>query len=198
MGNPGTLVLVINCGSSSLKYALYRMPERASLCSGLVDRIGSEGGSISQSSARGTYHRETTIESHSHGLRLVAQALTDAQSGVLRDMAEIRGVGHRVVHGGERYASSVIIDEAVERAIEETAELAPLHNPANLVGIREARALLPGVPQVAVFDTSFHQTIPPTPTSMDCPASSTRSSGSAATGSTARAIAACAAARSRS
>lgn len=161
MGNPGTLVLVINCGSSSLKYALYRMPERLCLCSGLVDRIGSEGGSISQTSDRGDYRRETSIENHSHGLRLVAQALTDAKTGVLRDLSEIRSVGHRVVHGGEHYASSVIVDAAAERAIEETAELAPLHNPANLVGIREARALLPGVPQVAVFDTAFHQTIPP-------------------------------------
>jgi acetate kinase len=156
-----SLVLVVNCGSSSLKYRVYRMPERLCLCSGLVDRIGSEGGSISQGSARGEYRRELPIEGHAHGLRLLADAVTDGEHGVLRDMAEIRGVGHRVVHGGERYAASIVVDEAVERAIEENGELAPLHNPANLLGIREARALLPGVPQVAVFDTAFHQTIPP-------------------------------------
>lgn len=155
------IFLVINCGSSSLKYEVYRMPERESLGKGQVERIGFPGGKIEQQSANGEISLEQDIPDHETAARLVGKALVDSESGIVRTIDEIGGVGHRVVHGGERYSRSVVINDEVMAAIEENIELAPIHNPANLSGIRATKALLPDVPQVAVFDTSFHQTLPP-------------------------------------
>jgi acetate kinase len=156
-----TKILVINCGSSSLKYEVWQMPQRTSLGKGLVERIGELKGRIAQKTPRGDFLREVQVPHHKAAMELVREALTDPSSGMISSMEEITGVGHRVVHGGEQYASSVIIDDAVVKAIEKNIELAPLHNPPNLVGIREAQTVLPGVKQVAVFDTAFHQTMPP-------------------------------------
>lgn len=154
-------ILVINCGSSSLKYEVYEMPEGISLGKGLVERIGEPKGKIKQETARGVYEEEKVIHHHGEAMELVRKAMTDPTVGMLHDIAQIAAAGHRVVHGGEAYASSVLIDENVIRTVEEVSELAPLHNPANLMGIREAVRLLNGKPQVAVFDTAFHQTLPP-------------------------------------
>ena len=154
-------ILVINCGSSSLKYEVYQMPHRQSLGRGIVERIGEKMGSISQKSPKGDYFFQTEVPNHKAALKLVAQALTDEKFGFMKHLDEIDGVGHRVVHGGEKYSSSVIIDSDVLKTIEECCELAPLHNPPNLLGIREASELLPKVNQIAVFDTAFHQTMPP-------------------------------------
>jgi acetate kinase len=154
-------ILVINCGSSSLKYEVWQMPGRTSLGRGIVERIGELKGRITQTTPRGEYAREVQVPHHKMAMQLVRDALTDPARGILKDLSEIAGVGHRVVHGGERYAASVIIDDDVLKAVEECADLAPLHNPPNLSGIREAQAVLPDVKQVAVFDTAFHQTMPP-------------------------------------
>ena len=154
-------ILVINCGSSSLKYEVYRMPQRISLGRGTVERIGELRGKITQKTPKGDYTRDIQVPHHKAAMEIVREALTDPALGVLDSMEEITGVGHRVVHGGEQYASSAVIDDDVVKAIEKNVELAPLHNPPNLIGIREAQGLLPDVQQVAVFDTSFHQTMPP-------------------------------------
>jgi acetate kinase len=155
-------ILVVNCGSSSLKYELYQMPQRASLGKGLVERIGEAKGKLAQSGPRGEIKKELPVSDHKAAFALVKEALTDAASGLIGSLEEIAAVGHRVVHGGESYASSMVIDDDVIAAIQTAAELAPLHNPPNLTGIAEAMALLPGLKQVAVFDTAFHQTMPPT------------------------------------
>ncbi len=154
-------LLVINCGSSSLKYEVYAMPEKKSLGKGLVERIGSDEGIITQKSDNGVIEIKQPLPDHSAAMALVKDALTDPEKGILKNISEITGVGHRTVHGGEDYASSVIIDDDVIKAIEKNIELAPLHNPANLTGIKEAMEMLPGVKQVAVFDTAFHQTLAP-------------------------------------
>src|SRR5271157_4677083 len=154
-------ILVINCGSSSLKYEVWGMPQRLSLGRGLVERIGEVKGRISQKTPRCELVREIQVPHHKAAMELVREALTDPEKGALGSLSEISGVGHRVVHGGEQYASSVIIDEDVLKAIEKNVELAPLHNPPNLIGIKEAMAVLPDISQVAVFDTAFHQTMPP-------------------------------------
>jgi acetate kinase len=154
-------ILVVNCGSSSLKYEVNEMPARRSMGKGQVERIGVDGSNISQESARGTYQRTREISDHTVAAELMAEALTDGENGILGDIKEIRGVGHRVVHGGEAYSESVVIDDSVVGAIRDNIELAPIHNPANLSGIRATQKLLPDRPQVAVFDTAFHQTIPP-------------------------------------
>lgn len=153
--------LIINCGSSSLKYEVYSMPERKSLGKGLVERIGGEAGHIVQKSARGVYENTPAIPDHAEALNWVMRAITDTEAGIITDLSAIAGVGHRVVHGGEDYSSSVIIDDSVMESLERNVELAPLHNPANITGIREMQKILVGVPQVAVFDTAFHQTLPP-------------------------------------
>jgi acetate kinase len=153
-------ILVINCGSSSLKYEVWGMPQRISLGRGLVERIGELKGRITQKSPDAELVREVQIPQHKAAMELVREALTDPQKGILASLAEIAGVGHRVVHGGEQYSSSVVIDDDVLKAIEKNVEIAPLHNPPNLIGIREAMALLPDTRQVAVFDTAFHQTMP--------------------------------------
>ncbi len=154
-------ILVINCGSSSLKYEVYLMPSQESLGKGLVERIGENEGHICQESPKGTYDLVTPIKDHQAAMELVAYALTDEKLGILKEINEIEGIGHRVVHGGEDYSASVIIDDHVIKSIEKNSELAPLHNPANLTGIMETSKLLPNVKQVAVFDTAFHQTLPP-------------------------------------
>ncbi len=154
-------ILVINCGSSSLKYEVYGMPEKESLGKGSVERIGETGGVISQQSRKGTFSMEGDVPDYRQAVGLVNTALTDRNRGILSSLDEIRGIGHRVVHGGEEYAESVEIDEDVLTAIEKNIELAPIHNPANLTGIKEITRLLPGSRQVAVFDTAFHQTMPP-------------------------------------
>ena len=156
-----TTVLVLNCGSSSLKYEVFRMPARESLGKGLVERIGETGSFLAQSSPKGTIRVEEPMADHGLAMARVAKALIDPKYGIIGDIDEIDAVGHRVVHGGERFSSSVVIDETVLKAIEANIELAPLHNPANLTGIREAMKMLPGKPNVAVFDTAFHQTMPP-------------------------------------
>ena len=155
------VVLVLNSGSSSLKYEVFRMPSRESLGKGSVERIGEIKGYISQSCARGQLKHEDCFTDHSQAMGHIAKALVDIDKGIIGELREIEAIGHRVVHGGEQFSASVIIDTEVIEAIEKNIELAPLHNPANLMGIREADKLFPGVSQVAVFDTAFHQTMPP-------------------------------------
>jgi len=158
-------ILVLNSGSSSLKYEVYQMPEKVSLIKGLIERIGIKGtGIITQKKIVNDravkYEFIQDISNHKIALELVLKALTDSKYGVLEDINEIDAIGHRVVHGGEHYSKSVIIDQEVLNELEECIKLAPLHNPANIIGIRTAEALLKDKIQVAVFDTAFHQTMP--------------------------------------
>ena len=154
-------VLVINCGSSSLKFQLIDSETEKVLAKGLCERIAIDGSMITYTPAGGEKEkREVPMKDHTDAIRLVLEALTNEKTGVVKDLSEIGAVGHRVVHGGERFAQSVIIDEDVIKAIEEVSDLAPLHNPANLIGIRACQKLMPGVPMVVVFDTAFHQTMP--------------------------------------
>lgn len=153
-------VLVLNCGSSSIKYQLFDMPGGDVLARGTVDRIGRPGASARQTTARGELALGETVPDHHAGLGLVMRMLTDGRYGALNSVGQIDACGHRVVHGGERFTGSVAIDDEVERVVEACGDLAPLHNPPNLAGIREARAALGNAPQVACFDTAFHQTIP--------------------------------------
>ena len=155
-------ILVLNCGSSSLKYQLIDMENEAVLCIGLVERIGIEGSILTQKKdgVEGKYVKEQPMKDHQDAIKLVLEGVLDSTYGGVKDMAEIDAVGHRVVHGGEKFAYSVIITEEVEEAMRKCSELAPLHNPANLMGIDAIKAVLPGVPNVGVFDTAFHQTMP--------------------------------------
>lgn len=151
-------VLVLNCGSSSLKYQLIDMSTENTLASGLCERIGIDG--RIKHKGKQEYKAEVKMDNHQQAIKLVIDALTDANHGVISDIKEIEAVGHRVVHGGEYFAKSVVITDEVIKAIEDCIELAPLHNPANLMGIRACESLIPGISQVAVFDTAFHQTMP--------------------------------------
>jgi len=154
-------ILVINCGSSSLKYQLITSDTEAVLAKGLCERIGIDGSLLTHTPAgKDKVTVETPMPNHTVAVKLVIDALTDAGHGVVQSLDEINAVGHRVVHGGEKFASSVIINEEVMAAIEECSDLAPLHNPANLIGIRSCQEIMPKVPMVAVFDTAFHQTMP--------------------------------------
>ncbi len=154
-------ILVINCGSSSVKYQLIDMSNEEVLAHGLVERIGIQGSILTQKvEGRDKYIIETPMENHKFAIKLVLDALVDEKNGVIKSMDEINAVGHRVVHGGEKYSQSVIIDENVMKELEACVKLAPLHNPPNLVGINACKALMPNVPMVAVFDTAFHQTMP--------------------------------------
>ena len=155
-------VLVINAGSSSIKYQLIDMTNEALLAKGQCDRIGIDGGNFKQKNADGTeYKVEVDIPDHAAGIKLVVGALTDKDHGVIASMDEIKAVGHRVVHGGEKFSGSVVINEDVIEALKECSILSPLHNPANLTGIRACQEIMgENVPQVGVFDTSFHQTMP--------------------------------------
>ncbi|ENZ01755.1 acetate kinase [Clostridium thermobutyricum] len=154
-------ILVINCGSSSVKYQLIDMSNEEVLAHGLVERIGIQGSILTQKvEGRDKYIIETPMENHKFAIKLVLDALVDEKNGVIKSMDEINAVGHRVVHGGEKYSQSVIIDENVMKELEACVKLAPLHNPPNIVGINACKALMPNVPMVAVFDTAFHQTMP--------------------------------------
>lgn len=154
-------ILVINCGSSSLKYQLINSDSEAVLAKGLCERIGGEGSCIKHTPAGGEkVTKEIPMPDHTNAIKAVIDALTDANHGVVKSLDEIDAVGHRIVHGGEKFAKSVIIDDEVMAAIAECNDLAPLHNPANLIGINACKAIMHDVPMVAVFDTAFHQTMP--------------------------------------
>lgn len=153
-------VLVINCGSSSLKYQLINSDSEAVLAKGICERIGIEGSAIIHQPEGGEkVTTEVSLKDHTDAVRYVIEKLTDTEVGVVKTLKEIDAVGHRVVHGGEKFAGSVVIDKEVLQAIEECNDLAPLHNPANLIGIHSCQEIMPGVPMVAVFDTAFHQTM---------------------------------------
>lgn len=154
-------ILVINCGSSSLKYQLLNMNDESVLASGLVERIGIEGSQLKHEvPGRDKEVIKTPMKDHKDALGHVLDAITHAEYGAIKELKEINAMGHRVVHAGEKYAASVVVDEDVIKALEECIELAPLHNPPNLMGIEAMQELLPGVPNVTVFDTAFHQTMP--------------------------------------
>jgi acetate kinase len=154
-------ILVINCGSSSLKYQLINMENEMSLAQGLVERIGNEGSVLTQKvEGREKYIIKQGMKDHKDAIQLVLKTLVDETNGVIDSVEEIAAVGHRVVHGGEFYSSSVLIDEKVMQALEECSKLAPLHNPPNIIGINACKELMPSTPMVAVFDTAFHQTMP--------------------------------------
>lgn len=153
-------VLVINCGSSSVKFQLLDMTNKSVLAQGLVDRIGIAGSQLTYKQGDLKKDIIQELSNHTEAISLVLETLTNPNYGVLSNLEEISAVGHRVVHGGEKYASSVLIDDAVIEEIRKCTEFAPLHNPKNIIGIEACKTLIPGVPQVAVFDTAFHQTIP--------------------------------------
>ena len=154
-------ILVINCGSSSLKYQLIDMETEELMAKGLVERIGIEGSRIKHETiGKEKKTIETPMQDHKRALELVMESLTNEEYGAIKSLDEIDAVGHRVVHGGEDFAQSVIIDEKVLKGIEDNVEIAPLHNPPNIMGIKACQRLLPNVKQVAVFDTAFHQTMP--------------------------------------
>ena len=154
-------VLVINCGSSSLKYQLIDSETEAVLAKGLAERIGIDGSCLThQPAGKDKVKIEAAMPDHNEAVRLVIGALTDQKHGVVGSLAEIGAVGHRVVHGGEKFTKAVLIDDGVKKDIEELSSLAPLHNPTNLIGIDSCRANMPDTPMVAVFDTAFHQTMP--------------------------------------
>ena len=154
-------ILVINCGSSSLKYQLINSESEEVLAKGLCERIGIDGSCITHQSKGGEKVKtEIAMPTHTQAVAAVIEKLTDEKVGVVKSLAEIDAVGHRIVHGGEKFASSVVIDAEVMKAIEDCNDLAPLHNPANLIGINSCREIMPDVPMVAVFDTAFHQTMP--------------------------------------
>lgn len=153
-------VLVINCGSSSLKFQLINSDTEAVLAKGLCERIGIDGKLTYQPEGGEKTTEDKAMPTHTEAIQFVIDALTDNERGVVASLDEIGAVGHRVVHGGEKFATSTIITEEVFKAIEECNDLAPLHNPANLIGIEACQKLMPGTPMVAVFDTAFHQTMP--------------------------------------
>ena len=154
-------VLVINCGRSSLKYQLIDSDSEQVLAKGLCERIGIDGRLTYQKAGCDKEITEAAMPSHKEAIQMVLHALVNDKTGAVKDLAEIEAIGHRIVHGGEKFESSVIINDEMIQAVEECTELAPLHNPANLTGIRVCQELMPGVPMVAVFDTAFHQTMPP-------------------------------------
>ena len=154
-------ILVINAGSSSIKYQLIDMETERVLAKGLCDRIGIAGGNFKHKvGGREDYKLDVQMKDHAEAVQLVLDTLTSPEHGVIGSLSEISAVGHRVLHGGEKFSGSVVVDEKVIETIEECCELGPLHNPHNLTGIRACEKLMPGVPQVAVFDTGFHQTMP--------------------------------------
>ena len=154
-------VLVINAGSSSIKYQLIDMTNEHVMAKGMCDRIGIEGGNFKHKvEGREDYKIDIRMANHEEAIKLVTDTLVSPEHGVIKSMSEINAVGHRVLHGGEKFSSSVIINEDVIRAIEECCELGPLHNPHNLTGIHACEEIMGDIPQVAVFDTGFHQTMP--------------------------------------
>ena len=153
-------ILVINCGSSSLKYQLINSETEGVLAKGLCERIGIDGMLTYQPEGGEKEKSEIAMPTHTEAINAVLAALTNEKSGVIKSLSEVGAVGHLVVHGGEKFTSSCLINDESMKAIEECNDLAPLHNPANLIGIRACQELMPGVPMVAVFDTAFHQTMP--------------------------------------
>lgn len=154
-------ILVINCGSSSLKYQLIDSDSEAVLAKGLCERIGIDGSVLTHTATgKDKVVIETPMPTHTTAVQLVIDALTDANHGVIKSVDEIAAVGHRIVHGGEKFTHSAVITDEVIKNIEDVSDLAPLHNPAHLIGINSCRELMPNVPMVAVFDTAFHQTMP--------------------------------------
>ena len=154
-------ILVINCGSSSLKYQLIDMEDKKVLAKGLAERIGIEGGRVKYEAAgKDEIVIEEMLADHKAALKIVLDSLQHAEYGAVKSLDEIDAVGHRVVHGGEAFAESVIIDEKVMKAINDNVEIAPLHNPPNIIGIEACKEIMGDIPMVAVFDTAFHQTIP--------------------------------------
>ncbi|MCL2310830.1 MAG: acetate kinase [Proteobacteria bacterium] len=152
-------ILVINCGSSSLKYQLLNMDDETLLAKGLCERIGVDG-RLKHERGSEEFVTEAPMPDHSAAIKIMLDALLSKEHGVISNINEIKAIGHRVVHGGEFFSDSVLIDDAVEKAIETCFDMAPLHNPPNLTGIRAAKQNMPGIPQVGVFDTAFHQTMP--------------------------------------
>lgn len=153
-------VFVVNCGSSSLKYQLINSDTEEVIAKGLCERIGIDGRLTHKPTGKESVVKEVAMLDHKSAVSYVLEALTDQVSGVIDNLSQIDAVGHRIVHGGEKFAQSVVITDEVIKAIEECNDLAPLHNPANLIGISACKALMPNVPMVAVFDTAFHQTMP--------------------------------------
>lgn len=154
-------ILVLNCGSSSIKYALYNMDDKSVMTSGGAERVGLDGAFVKVKLPGGEKKQIMhDIPEHTEGVKFIFSLLTDPEIGVIKDLKEIDAVGHRMVHGGEKFNKSVLLTEEVLKAFEECSDLAPLHNPANLKGVRAVQELMPGLPQVGVFDTAFHQTMP--------------------------------------
>ena len=153
-------VLVINCGSSSLKFQLINAETEKVLAQGLCERIGLDGRLTYQPAGGEKEKSDLAMPTHTEAIQFVIDALTNEKTGVVKSLDEIGAVGHRLVHGGEKFASSVVITDEVKKAVEECNDLAPLHNPANLIGVAACEKLMPGTPMVAVFDTAFHQTMP--------------------------------------
>ena len=154
-------VLVINCGSSSLKFQLINAKSEEVLAKGICERIGIDGRLTYQPEGGEKEKSEKAMPTHTEAIQFVIEALTNPETGVVNSLDEIGAVGHRMVHGGEKFASSVVITDEVKKAVEECNDLAPLHNPANLIGVAACENLMPNTPMVAVFDTAFHQTMPP-------------------------------------
>lgn len=153
-------ILVVNCGSSSLKFQLINSESEEVLAKGLCERIGIDGRIVYQKGDGEKEVTESPMPTHKQSIQLVLEALMNEKSGVIKSLDEVGAVGHRVVHGGEKFASSIVLNDEVIKGIEECNDLAPLHNPANLIGIQACKELMPGTPMVAVFDTAFHQTMP--------------------------------------
>lgn len=153
-------ILVINCGSSSLKYQLMNMEDESTMAKGNYERIGMEGSFLTHKVNGEKYKIEKNVKDHDEAIKIVMEQLTHNEHGVIKDLDEISAIGHRIVHGGERFTKSVIVDEDVIKGIEDAITFAPLHNPAHLQGIRACQKELPGKPNVVVFDTAFHQTMP--------------------------------------
>lgn len=154
-------VLVINCGSSSLKYQLIDSETEAVLAKGLCERIGIDGRLVYQKAGLDKEITEAPMPTHKEAIQMVLDALVNEKTGAIASLEEVNAIGHRVVHGGDKFASSAVITDEMIQAVTECNDLAPLHNPANLIGINVCAELMPGVPQVGVFDTAFHQTMPP-------------------------------------
>jgi len=154
-------ILVLNCGSSSIKYALYNMDDNSVMASGGAERVGLDGAFVKVKLPNGEKRQVMhDIPEHTEGVKFIFSLLTDPEIGAIKDLKEIDAVGHRMVHGGEKFNKSVILDDEVLKVFEECSDLAPLHNPANLKGVKAVSELMPGLPQVGVFDTAFHQTMP--------------------------------------
>ena len=153
-------VLVVNCGSSSLKYQLIDSDTEAVLAKGICERIGIDGRLVYQKAGLDKEITDADMPTHKQAIQMVLDALVNEKTGALKSLKEIDAVGHRIVHGGEKFTKSTIITDEVLKTVEECNELAPLHNPANIIGVNACKELMPDVPMVGVFDTAFHQTMP--------------------------------------